>query len=368
VSGAEYLVLGILLGPQVSGILGTRLLESLAPFPLLALGWMGAILGMRFYLPELIKIPAVTYHVALLESAVTYISVSGVLLIALSWTYDTSYAIAAPAAIALGAIAASSSRDTYYVLSSHLGTSNPLMRQVDISAAIGSLTAAAIFAWILSAYHPVPPDAARPLTTTEWMVVTLAIGAIGGMLFHLFLGSEAHLDRLFIALAGAIILVSGATAYLQLSPLFAGTAFGFILVNTSRRREEIGAALARVERPLYFVLLIFAGAMWRPSLRAWVFPVALFLAARAIAKMGGANLSARAVRVLPMLGPNWGRALLGHGGVAVALGVDYVQQQGLPFTSTVFTAVIASVLLTDFTSARLARSVAETTPEQAVRR
>jgi hypothetical protein len=367
VSGAEYLALGILLGPQVTGIVGARLLESLAPFPLLALGWMGAILGMRFYLPDMIRIPAVTYQVALLESGITFISVSGLLLVALSWTYDTSYAIAAPAAIALGAIAASSSRDTYYVLSSHLGSGTALMRQVDISAAIGSLTAAAIFAWVLSAYHPVPPGAARPLTTTEWMMVTLAIGAIGGMLFHLFLGAEAHLDRLFIALAGAIILVSGATAYVQLSPLFAGAAFGFILVNTSRRREEIAAALARVERPLYFVLLIFAGAMWRPSLRAWVLPVALFLAARAIAKMGGANLAARVVRVLPVLGPNWGRALLGHGGVAIALGVDYVQQQGLPFTSTVFTAVIASVLLTDFTSARLARSVADTVPAQGAR-
>jgi hypothetical protein len=367
VSGAEYLALGILLGPQVTGIVGARLLESLAPFPLLALGWMGAILGMRFYLPDMIRIPAVTYQVALLESGITFISVSGLLLVALSWTYDTSYAIAAPAAIALGAIAASSSRDTYYVLSSHLGSGTALMRQVDISAAIGSLTAAAIFAWVLSAYHPIPPGAARPLTTTEWMMVTLAIGAIGGMLFHLFLGAEAHLDRLFIALAGAIILVSGATAYVQLSPLFAGAAFGFILVNTSRRREEIAAALARVERPLYFVLLIFAGAMWRPSLRAWVLPVALFLAARAIAKMGGANLAARVVRVLPVLGPNWGRALLGHGGVAIALGVDYVQQQGLPFTSTVFTAVIASVLLTDFTSARLARSVADTVPAQGAR-
>lgn len=364
VSGAEYLVLGILLGPQVSGVLSPAMLESLAPFTLLALGWMGAIVGMRFHLPDLIRVPAVTYQVALLEAALTFFTVGGVLLLAFSLVYDTSYAVAAPAAITLGAIAVSSSRDTYHVLSAHLGTANPLMRQLDISAALTSLVAAAVFAWMLSAYHPVPPGAARPLTTTEWMVITIAIGAIGGMLFHLFLGAEAHLDRLFVALAGAIILVSGATAYLQLSPLFAGAAFGFILVNTSRRRDEVAAALLRVERPLYFVLLIFAGAMWRPSLRAWVLPVVLFLIARAIAKIGGARLSARLIGVLPALGPDWGRALLGHGGVAIALGVDYVQQQALPFTTTVFTAVIASVLLTDLTSARIGRSVASRITEQ----
>jgi predicted membrane channel-forming protein YqfA (hemolysin III family) len=364
VSGAEYLALGIILGPQVFGILSPRMLESLAPFPLLALGWMGAIVGMRFYLRDLVRIPAVTYQVALLESVLTFLIVGGALLLAFSEAYDTSYAVAAPAAITLGAIAVSSSRDTYHVLSAHLGTTNPLMRQLDVSAAINSLIAAGIFAWVLSAYHPIPPGAARPLTTTEWMVITIAIGAIGGMLFHLFLGAEAHLDRLFVALSGAVILVSGATAYLQLSPLFAGAAFGFILVNTSRRREEIAAALLRVERPLYFVLLIFAGAMWQPSLRAWVLPVGLFLIARAIAKVGGARLSGRMMGLLPALGPNWGRALLGHGGVAIALGVDYVQQQALPFTTTVFTAVIASVLLTDLTSARIGRAVAQTTPEQ----
>ncbi|MGI8619550.1 MAG: hypothetical protein ACR2L6_10770 [Gemmatimonadaceae bacterium] len=64
VSGAEYLALGILLGPQVSGIFTPALLDSLAAFPALALGWMGAIIGMRFYLPELIKIPGATYRVA----------------------------------------------------------------------------------------------------------------------------------------------------------------------------------------------------------------------------------------------------------------------------------------------------------------
>lgn len=360
VSGAEYLALGILLGPQVTGILTPGLLESLSPFPLLALGWIGVITGARFNLQELVKVPAVTYQAALLESALTFTTVTALLLLALSWAFDTSMSVAAPAAITMGAIAVSSSRQTYSVVSAHLGTANPLVRQLDISAAINALLAAAIFAWVLSAYHAAPAAAARPLTTTEWTVLTIAVGGVGGMLFHLFLGPEGHIDRLFIALAGAIILVSGAAAYLQLSPLFAGVAFGFVLTNTSRRRVEIVAALLRIERPLFFVLLLFAGAMWRPSLRAWLLPVLLFLTARAAGKIGGARLAARTLGVLPVLGPHWGWALLGQGGIAVAIGVDYLQQQALPFATIVFTATIASVLLTDLTSARLAHSVADT--------
>ena len=136
-----------------------------------------------------------------------------------------------------------------------------------------------------------------------------------------------------------------------------------MLVNTSKNRTEIAAALTRVERPLYFVLLIFAGATWQPSLRAWVAPVVLFVFARAAAKIGASRLSARMERALPALGPSWGLAMLGQGGVAVALGIDYLQQDHLAFAHVVFTAVVASVLLTDMSSARIARNVFSTVPD-----
>lgn len=362
VSGAEYLALGILLGPQVSGIFTPALLDSLAAFPALALGWMGAIVGMRFYLPELVRIPAFTYRIALTESLLTVAVVFALEAVAFMWLFDISLLLATPPALALAAIAVSSSRETYEIVSRHLGEGT-FVTQLDVSTAVNAFVAVLTFGCLLAAFHMNPTGAARPLTATEWVVLTAAIGLIGGALFHLFLGGEANIDRLFVALAGALILVSGAAAYLGLSPLLAALFFGFMLVNTSRNRIEIAAALTRVERPLYFVLLIFAGATWQPSLRAWVAPVLLFVFARAAAKIGAARLSARAERSLPLLGADWGRALLGQGGIAVALGIDYLQQEHFAFTHVVFTAVVASVLLTDMSSARLARSVFASVPE-----
>ena len=362
VSGAEYLALGILLGPQVSGIFTPALLDSLAAFPALALGWMGAIIGMRFHLPELVKIPGVTYRIALSESLLTVILVFALEAVAFMLLFDISLQLAAPAALALAAIAVSSSRETYDIVSRHLGEGS-FSTQLDISTAVNAFVGVFTFGCLLAAFHANPTGEIRPLTPTEWVVLTAGIGFIGGALFHLFLGREENVDRLFVALSGALILVSGAAAYLQLSPLLAALLFGFVLVNTSRNRAEITAALTRVERPIYFVLLIFAGATWQPSLRAWVLPVMLFIFARIAAKIGGARLSARSEGMLPMLGENWGRALLGQGGVAVALGIDYLQQEHLAFAHIVFTAVVASVLLTDMSSARLARSVFSTVPD-----
>jgi hypothetical protein len=183
------------------------------------------------------------------------------------------------------------------------------------------------------------------------------VGIVGGVLYQLFLGRERDEDRLFISLAGAIILTSGAAAYLHLSPIFTAMAMSATLVNLSSSREEIARTLHSSERPFYFVLLIFAGASWQPSLRAWVIPVVLYLIARSVAKVGGARLAARLTHTLPALGPNWGRALLGQGPLALALGLEFVRMPNAPVPNVVFTAAIAAVLLLDVSSAWLIRSV-----------
>jgi hypothetical protein len=142
--------------------------------------------------------------------------------------------------------------------------------------------------------------------------------------------------------------------------------FGIILANTSKQHEEIRAVLARVERPLYFVLLIVAGATWRPSAQGvWALPVLVFLLARTVTKIGGARLAARFNHLLPVLGPRWGHALLGQGGLVIALAVNYLYQDSLALPNVVFSAAVVSVLLTDLVSGRLASSVLEPSEEAA---
>ncbi|MGH7634695.1 MAG: hypothetical protein ACRENC_13255, partial [Gemmatimonadaceae bacterium] len=78
VSGAEYLLLGILLGPHVSGILSAQTMSGFAPLITLALGWIGAIVGMQFYLPALVRIHARTYRLGFIEAILTAFMVGGV--------------------------------------------------------------------------------------------------------------------------------------------------------------------------------------------------------------------------------------------------------------------------------------------------
>ena len=357
VSGAEYLLLGILLGPRVAGVLTPETVDSLAPVTTLALGWIGAVVGVQFLLPEMVKVPSIAYRVALVESFLTFALVFLAETFAIAWLYETSLVEAALPAAALAGIGTASSAAAVEIGARRLGEGGVEVTQLRVSAMVNAVFAVTAFGLLASIWHTPVIVLGRPLTPTEWMTITLGIGVVGGLLFHLFVGDERHAERLFVSLGGGVILVSGAASYAGLSPLLSALVFGAILVNTSRNRDEIVAALTRVERPLYFVLLVFAGAAWRPSARAWVLPVLLFLAVRAAAKIGGARFAGWANGLAPVLGKDWGRALVGQGGLALAIALNYVYQDGGTLPYFVFTAAIASVLLTDFVSARLVHSV-----------
>jgi hypothetical protein len=359
VSGAEYLLLGILLGPQVSHILSPEVVESFAPITSLGLGWMGALIGAQLVLPRMVRTAAVLYRVALVESCLTFVVTSALMAAGIYGAFDIAPRPAIVAGIGLGAVATVSATAGVAVVARQLGRRSPVVQQLEVATATNAVAAILASGLLFAIVHP-DPDAAvvgRPLTATEWAVITIAIGVIGGALFHLFVGEERKVDRLFVSLAGAVILVSGAATYLRLSPLLAALCFGFVLVNTTRARAQITVALERVERPLYFALLVLAGATWRPSVRDWVLLVLLFLAVRIAVKIGAARLAARWNGMLPVLGPQWGRGLLGQGGLALAVALSYLYEEDAPLSSLVFTAAVASVLLTDVMSARFVRSL-----------
>ena len=58
VGGAEYVVIGFLLGPRVTGLLDAGQVQDLTPIVSLALGWLGMLLGTYFRLPTMALIDA----------------------------------------------------------------------------------------------------------------------------------------------------------------------------------------------------------------------------------------------------------------------------------------------------------------------
>lgn len=358
VSGAEYLAIGLILGPNALGVLSAERLVQFAPVTLLILGFLGLALGMRCHLPTLVRVPGGTWRLAFAQSFLTLVTVAAAIVAVLLLREGMTLAIALPPAIALGAIATVSLPQAVEVGARALGREGPTVELLRTSSLVDGLVGVCAFGLLLALDHSPVLGFLRPPTATEWAVIATGIGVASGALFYLFLGGERSPDRTVVALAGATLMATGAAAHLDLSPLFSTTVMGVILVNTTRQRELLQDILARAERPFVYVMLVLAGAAWIPgSDVAVIVPVLVFLLARVVGKVGGARLAARANHALPEHGPDWGRALLGQGSLALALAFTWLLREGGSLQHLVFSAAVAASLLTDLSAARLVRSV-----------
>lgn len=365
VSGAEYLLLGVLLGPEVSGVIQASNVDGFAPFLTLAFGWIGALVGAQFSFQDLVRIRRTHFHIAWVEALLVLVVATGLTVgFGVWWLGMDPWEMAVPG-VAVGAIAVSSAPTGIAVVARELSARGFLVRQLKITTAIDALVAVVAFGLVLALMHQAPPQGSVTPTPTEWAVITLAIGVVSGVLFHLFVGGERKTDRLFIALAGAVILCSGAAAYLRLSPLLPALLMGFVLANTSPARDELREVLIRVERPLYFVLLIFAGAALSLDVAVWALAAVAFVIFRVLTKVGAAAVAGRMSDAVPQLGVRWGWGLVGHGGLAIAIALNYRLLDEGPAAGVVFAATILSVLATDFLSGWLVHGLLISAPAPA---
>lgn len=235
---------------------------------------------------------------------------------------------------------------------------------LQLSARIDALVAVTAFGLILAIFHQgqVSPTVRTP-TATEWAMINVAVGLASGVLFHLFLERRGKLNegeggsRLFVALAGAIVIASGASYYLNLSPIYTNLLLGFILANTGGAHRDVARLLLATQRPVYVALLIFAGAAWSPSSPTLIFIAPLFVGVRLVARFFGGWVGGRLVAPPELRCPNLGRALLAQGGIAVALAVNYTQVRPDLNPEVILTAALVSVLLFDMVANREAGRV-----------
>ncbi len=351
VGGAEYVIIGVLLGPHASEFLNPEELRNLTPIISLALGWMGMLVGSHFRLPIMALLPPAHVSIAFAEAVSTFLAALAALMSIFHWVVGYPWQVAAIPAVTLAAVAtlaAPAAIDAF--ARKGLGTSE-LFPVLQLTARIDSLIGVAAFGLVLAVFHKgaVAPSV-RPPTATEWAVINIAVGVISGVLFHLFLGPRERTNtaedqaRLFVALAGAIVIASGAAYYLNLSPIYTNLILGFILANTGNAHRDVARLLAATERPVYLILLIFAGAAWSPGSDELLFLAPAFIAIRLLARVGGgwfAGMTAdKALKV-----PDLGRGLLGLGGLSVAIALNYSQVHPDLDPNTILTSVLAAVLL-----------------------
>lgn len=359
VGGAEYLLIGSLLGPRVTGLLGAGQVQDLTPIVSLAVGWLGMLLGTYFRLPTLALLPSEHVATAFTEAVATFAAALAALLALFRFVAGYAWPEAVVQAVALAAIATLSSPAAVDALVDRARVRSPILPILQLTARIDALIAVVAFGLVLAVYHQgeVAPGV-RPPTATEWAVINLAVGVASGVLFHLFLGPRGEGDdaqgnsRLFVALAGAIVVASGASYYLNLSPIYTNLVLGFILANSGSSHRDVARLLLATERPVYLALLIFAGAAWSPGTVDLLFIAPLFVLVRLAARFLGGRAAGLHAAPRELRTPGLARGLLAQGGLAVAIAVNYSQVHPDLNPRLILTAALLSILLFEIVASR----------------
>jgi hypothetical protein len=291
-TGLPFLAMGAIFGLPRIGILTPEVLRDLQPAFEFGLGWIGFVVGMRFDIRKNEQLPRRLGGMIVLASMLpmTLTGVASTLLfsvIDMSTFWQASYL---RDALVLAACAAPSAMAGLAYLSRSLGVRGTLLvREITIADDVATF---ALLGLIACLFRPTTEATRWILPGSAWLLVSLGLGGILGILTYALLRGTENASEELALLLGAVALSSGMAGYLALSPVVICAVAGALLANLPLRDAEgFTKVLQDVERPLYLIFLLFAGASWRPAeWQGWlVAPV--FVAAR----VAGKYLSAAAI-------------------------------------------------------------------------
>lgn len=357
VSGIEYVLLGLLLGPAVFPTLAPfDDLTSLGPVFAFAAGWVGLLYGLELPLRSFDLIgPAL--RIALVDTTVTATTVafaahaffvSGWLMPAVpvqeAWM----------SAGVLGCAAAAGSSSAVDLVQARYPSIKtgllPLLRR---TARLEDLIAIVAFGVLFCVFHRDTLGTLTRVGPSDWFLLTLGIGIVLGLLFFAFIGKDNSENHVFLAIVGTLLLASGAAFFLLLSALLVNLVLGLILIQT-RHGAAIGRQLERTAKPVSVILLIFAGALYQriPPLPAAALITGFFLL-RGIGKTMGTALATMGT---PFQG-NIYRGLFAQGDAAVAIALSFRLVYDGPSVDLVYATILSGVIVHEMLAPRILRGL-----------
>jgi Kef-type K+ transport system membrane component KefB len=373
-SGIPFIAMGVIFRLPSVGILTDEVVNDLRPALEFGIGWLGFVVGMQFDVRELDRVHPKVGSVVVAETGIPMAiaaAACATFLAALdpSWSFAggsfSSFAafkenvrvvgMHAPFrdALALGACAAQAAPVAAVAIARSSGSS--AAKLLAYVTKLDDVAGVVLLGLICAFFRPTDAVAAWKLPHIAWIFVTLGMGGVLGILSYVLVRSAKNSNEEIAYLLGAIALSAGMSGYLAISPLVTCAIAGALLTNLPHKDfDRLRNTMLQVERPLYLIFLVVAGALW--DVRAWqgwlLAPV--FVSARVGGKLIGAHV---AKRIGPEELPDattLGLALAPQSPIAIATIVSYVtlykpQSSESSSLGWLMTACIAGAVLTELT-------------------
>ena len=358
-----YIIAGIALGPTGLNLITSEILdERLQVFTSMALLLVAFSIGERFDLQQLRPVAKTLVRVSVFEIVLVFVLVAAGVTAGAFWLVGLSPAYAIATGLICAAIAVETAAATTIAVIREAEASGPISRLILSDLVVNNAMAVTLFGLMVAVAHGLLGTAERSPLVQAMQPLILTIGALGlGLAVGLACDFIVHrlnrrADVLVVALA-AVFFCGGLATFLGLSPLLAGVAAGFAIVNRDRRDVRAFRALNDFEPPLYGIFFALAGAQLhlRELIAAGVLGL-IFVVLRAAGKYFGARLGALSAGVDPKRASLLGLGLMPQAGLAIGLAYLVRQDPALAEIRTlIINLVLSSVVINELAGAPLTR-------------
>jgi len=343
-----YIVAGLVLGPSILNVVPDHIVESLAPVPHIALGLIAITIGSEFRITKLRRTGRNILIITTFQLLITFAAVSAGLRL---------FGGPLPMALLLGAIASATAPAATVAIAGELRARGPLVSTLFGVVALDDAFAITLFGFVMAfaaamvgGVHMHNP-ATMILHPLREIIISVLIGLAAGYIVHRLVVDRRRSNEVIVIVLGFVLLTSGLTISIHVSPLIANMVMGFVIVNMSSKNTRVMRILEPLSPPIYAAFFALAGT--ELDIRTLMTTGALgavYLIARAVGKYAGAFVGAAAAHESAVTRRYLGFALLPQAGVAIGLILvlqDTAQFMHLPYMGQMVNIVLASILVNE---------------------
>lgn len=349
-----YILAGVLLNPQISGIVSTDFVGSSELVTNLTLAIITFSVGASLYLPRIRKVGKTIGMVAIFEAefANVFIAVGFIVLLPVLLPGSAPYAV--PLALLFGALGSPTDPSATLAVTHEYNCRGPVSKTVlgvaamDDGIGMINYSVAAAVAAVLLAHGSF--TASSVLSPILRIATSLAIGGAFGALFSFMEKKKfAKTDSSILALLlGSLYACYGAAGHFDADSLLAVMTMGFVVVNAGEWCRTIPEKTSGWIEEVVFILFFTVSGMKLDFtvLKSSAMAILLFVLLRASGKYFGTSLGAAIARGPAKVRKYTGFCLIPQGGIVIGLAlVLQARPEFSQFSDTLVSVILGTVII-----------------------
>jgi Kef-type K+ transport system membrane component KefB len=351
-SGLVYIFLGYLMGEEVLNILNQEVLRGLNPIISLGLGWIGFIFGFQLESKYIRRFPGKYLGFSFLQFVIVFIIALVVFYFLLSVILnESSRNLILGMSIAFGLLITLNSATLLNAASFTLEKKGSLFYLARFVVSVSGFWGILGLAFLSGFWHF--PFVGEKIFLNGFVFLFISIiFPIGlGFIFHFLTKSRNEEQEIMVYLMGMVFFVSGGAFYFNLPPLFVSMILGITYANLTRKQEHLYPVLLSTEKPLYIILLILIGALWKIEVSLnMVLLVLVLIGIRILVYTIPIPFLQRILRFPEKLCPVFGLCFLSSGGIGIAFAFSLKLIYQLSLTDIFLSSALISIILSEIIS------------------